>query len=134
MDICKATRKYEGWLGKQIPLIEEDLDRKHSAMTKDVFTFLRATFYRWIQLWPEVCRSCDDAPQLLGVGDLHIDRDPCRRTAAAVTARGSHPPLDGIARHWVDDRFQHGGRTGSEHGAIPHLGPRGQLGGVVSGQ
>jgi hypothetical protein len=73
MDIRKATRKYEGWLGKQIPLIQEDLDRKHSAMTKDVFSFFRATFYRWMQLWPEVCRFCDDAPQLLGVGDLHIE-------------------------------------------------------------
>ncbi len=73
MDICKATRKYEGWLGKQIPLIEVDLDRKHSAMKNDVFSFFRATFYRWMQFWPEVCRSCDDAPQLLGVGDLHIE-------------------------------------------------------------
>src|SRR5438445_13573571 len=73
MDICKATIKYEGWHGKQIPLIEADMDRKHSAMKQDVFSFLRATYYRWIQLWPEVCRSCDDAPQVLGVGDLHIE-------------------------------------------------------------
>ena len=73
MDICKVTRKYEGWLGKQIPLIEEDLDRKHSAMKNDVFSFLRATYYRWIQVWPEVCRSSDDAPHVLGVGDLHIE-------------------------------------------------------------
>src|SRR5712691_114609 len=37
---------------------------------------------------------------------------------------------------WLPPRppLTHGGRTGSEHGAIPHLGPRGQLGSVVSGQ
>ena len=73
MNICKATQKYERWLAGQIPLIEADLDRKHAAMAKDVFSFLRATFYRWMQLWPEVCRACDDAPQVLGVGDLHIE-------------------------------------------------------------
>jgi len=73
MDICKATRKYESWLARRIPLLPEDLDRKHSAMAKDVFSFLRATFYRWMQLWPEVCASYDDAPQVLGVGDLHIE-------------------------------------------------------------
>jgi hypothetical protein len=73
MNICKATEKYENWLAKQIPLIRDDLDRKHAAMTKDVFSFLRATFYRWMQLWPEACRSCDDAPQVLAVGDLHIE-------------------------------------------------------------
>ena len=73
MDIRTATKEYESWLAKQIPLIPGDLDRKHSAMAKDVFSFLRATFYRWMQLWPEVCRASDDAPQVLGVGDLHIE-------------------------------------------------------------
>ena len=73
MDICEATTEYENWLAKQIALIPEDLARKHSAMAKDLFSFLRATFYRWMHLWPEVCRSCDDAPQVLGVGDLHIE-------------------------------------------------------------
>jgi uncharacterized protein DUF2252 len=73
MDICKATQKYESWLAGQIPLIQEDLDWKHAAMAKDMFSFLRATFYRWMQLWPEVCRACDDAPTVLGAGDLHIE-------------------------------------------------------------
>jgi hypothetical protein len=73
MDIRTATKEYESWLAKQIPLIPEDLARKHSAMAKDVFSFLRATFYRWMQLWPDVCRAADDAPQVLGVGDLHIE-------------------------------------------------------------
>jgi hypothetical protein len=42
-------------------------------MAADAFSFLRATFYRWAQLWPEVCRELTDAPAVLAVGDLHVE-------------------------------------------------------------
>lgn len=42
-------------------------------MKHDALSFLRGTYYRWVQLWPEVCRDCIDAPIVLSVGDLHID-------------------------------------------------------------
>lgn len=35
--------------------------------------FLRATFYRWAQLWPELCADLTDAPEILAVGDLHVE-------------------------------------------------------------
>lgn len=73
MDITKATREYERWLGKHIRLLPGDLTRKHEAMAKDAFPFLRATFYRWMQLWPEICPEEARAPQLLAVGDLHVE-------------------------------------------------------------
>src|SRR5579864_9502392 len=73
MKIVKATRSYQAWLGKRIKLLAADLDRKHTAMAKDVFPFLRATFYRWMQLWPEVCVHEHRAPQVLAVGDLHVE-------------------------------------------------------------
>jgi hypothetical protein len=73
VNIVKATEKYERWLGKQLRLIGTDLDRKHFAMAADVFSFLRATFYRWMQLWPEVCADCVAAPGVLAVGDLHVE-------------------------------------------------------------
>ena len=45
-------------------------------MREDAFVFLRGTFYRWMQVWPDrgadLARS-DDAPRLLGVGDLHLE-------------------------------------------------------------
>jgi uncharacterized protein (DUF2252 family) len=37
------------------------------------FPFFRATFYRWLQLWPERCPDLMKAPAVLGVGDLHIE-------------------------------------------------------------
>ena len=73
MDIIKATQSYEQWLGKQIPLIDVDLHEKHIKMAEDPFQFFRATFYRWMQLWPEVCPDCVDAPKVLAVGDLHVE-------------------------------------------------------------
>jgi hypothetical protein len=73
MKIGKATSSYEAWLGKRITLLALDLERKHAAMAQDVFPFLRATFYRWMQLWPEVCPREQRAPKVLAVGDLHVE-------------------------------------------------------------
>ena len=42
-------------------------------MRESAFVFLRGTFYRWIELWPERCAALDDAPRVLGVGDLHLE-------------------------------------------------------------
>jgi len=42
-------------------------------MRESAFVFLRGTFYRWIQIWPDRCASLDDAPRVLGVGDLHLE-------------------------------------------------------------
>jgi hypothetical protein len=42
-------------------------------MAEASFPFFRATFYRWLQLWPEICSELVDAPTVLGVGDLHIE-------------------------------------------------------------
>jgi hypothetical protein len=73
MRIEKATRKYEAWLAKHATLVPEDLALKHARMAESPFEFLRATFYRWAQVWPEACPELDKAPEVLGVGDLHVE-------------------------------------------------------------
>lgn len=73
MNIVKATKKYESWLGQHTPIVAPDLRRKHQEMTKKPFPFLRATFYRWLQIWPDVCPELVRAPRVLGVGDLHVE-------------------------------------------------------------
>ena len=73
MDILQSTEKYEAWLGERIPLIRADLDRKHALMAEAPFPFLRATFYRWSQVWPQVSPETAEAPEVLGVGDLHVE-------------------------------------------------------------
>ena len=71
MKIFKATRKYEKWLRGELGVFEDDLSFKARKLTEDPSTFLRGTFYRWMQLWPEVCQKVAEAPVVLSVGDLH---------------------------------------------------------------
>ncbi len=73
MDILEATTAYERWMSRCTPLVSAHLRDKHAQMRDDLFRFLRATFYRWSQLWPEVCRDLRHAPRVLAVGDLHVD-------------------------------------------------------------
>jgi hypothetical protein len=73
MDIKQATAAYETWIAKQIPLVAADLKLKHQRMAEGAFPFLRATFYRWAQLWPAHCPELANAPQTLAVGDLHVE-------------------------------------------------------------
>jgi hypothetical protein len=73
MKIKKATQKYETWLGAHLRIVKTDLELKHREMAADAFRFLRATFYRWCQLWPEVCPEESRAPRVLAVGDLHVE-------------------------------------------------------------
>jgi hypothetical protein len=73
MNIFKATADFEHWLAGQLPIIRQDLALKHQHMAEAAFPFFRATFYRWLQLWPEVCPDLVKAPTVLGVGDLHIE-------------------------------------------------------------
>ena len=42
-------------------------------MCSDPFIFLRATFFRWAQRFPEVCPQLQELPELLAVNDLHIE-------------------------------------------------------------
>src|SRR3990170_5280698 len=71
--IIMATIDYERWLKRRIDVVEPDLHLKHEAMADSLFAFLRATFYRWVSLWQEVCPDLTEAPRVLAVGDLHVE-------------------------------------------------------------
>ena len=73
MDILRATADYEGWLGRFMPLVRADLTTKHRLMRAAPFPFMRATFYRWSQLWREHAGDAARARRVLSVGDLHVE-------------------------------------------------------------
>ena len=73
MNIHQATTDYERWLRSHTRVIESNLKSKNQKMRSDLFLFLRGTFYRWAQLWPEVCADLDHAPKVIAVGDLHVN-------------------------------------------------------------
>jgi hypothetical protein len=71
---CKdATKSYETWLHSRTRVIESDLRVKHQEMSADIFSFMRATFYRWLELWKEHSAELANAPVVLAVGDLHVE-------------------------------------------------------------
>ncbi|HTM49526.1 MAG TPA: DUF2252 family protein [Bryobacteraceae bacterium] len=72
-DIRVSTKRYEDWLGSQIRLIRKDILRKHAEMSVAPFPFMRATYYRWAEVWPRVCGAAASAPETLSVGDLHAE-------------------------------------------------------------
>lgn len=75
MKIVKATEKYEAWLADHFPLNQADLDLKHDYMDADIFTFMRATYYRWAQIWDDEggFKELKNTTKVLSVGDIHTD-------------------------------------------------------------
>ena len=73
MNVVKATMRYEQWLDRHLRLVPADLALKHKLMADSFFAFFRGTFYRWAELWPELGAPLTDAPQVVAVGDLHVD-------------------------------------------------------------
>ncbi|MBX9909277.1 MAG: DUF2252 domain-containing protein [Beijerinckiaceae bacterium] len=73
--ITASARAYERWLKAKIgpDFVDADLDEKHRKMRRDPFNFLRATYWRWAETILEICREFGDAPQVLAIGDTHLE-------------------------------------------------------------
>jgi uncharacterized protein (DUF2252 family) len=72
-NIKEATASYENWMRTCTTVLSSDLLSKHEQMKESPFPFLRGTFYRWAQQWPSICAELCNAPQVLAVGDLHVN-------------------------------------------------------------
>jgi hypothetical protein len=72
MDILTATKDFEKWVSGHIDVVKSQFFDKHKLMAESPVQLLRGTFYRWTQLFPEVCPDLGKAPAVLAVGDLHI--------------------------------------------------------------
>lgn len=70
-----ADEQYLKWLGERLTLVPEELERREKKLREATpFEFLRATFFRWAQLWSKECSDLDEGvPRVLGVGDLHAE-------------------------------------------------------------
>jgi uncharacterized protein (DUF2252 family) len=86
--IVEATRSYERWLAGRTTIVRADLARKHLFMAESPFPFLRATYYRWLQLFPEICPKSAKSPKVLAVGDLHVENFGTWRDAEGRFAWG----------------------------------------------
>jgi hypothetical protein len=89
-DIRKSTAQYEDWLRRQLgrDLVQADLERKHEKMRDSPFSFLRATYWRWAETVLDICPDAADAPQVLAVGDIHLENFGTWRDADGRLAWG----------------------------------------------
>ena len=72
MNILTATKDFEKWVSRHTHVVKTQFSDKHKQMAESPVQFLRGTFYRWTQLFPEICPDLRKAPAVLAVGDLHI--------------------------------------------------------------
>ena len=73
MSFRKDNKDYEAWLARQCDVVKKDITYKHRRMKKSPFIFLRATYFRWARKIGDWCPQLMDAPQLLSIGDLHLE-------------------------------------------------------------
>jgi hypothetical protein len=73
--ISQSVRDYEAWLRGQLgaDLVEADIVRKHAKMSTNGFVFLRATYWRWAETVLDICPGFATAPQVLAIGDTHLE-------------------------------------------------------------
>src|SRR5258708_4042659 len=103
IDIREATRGYERWLGARMRLVTADLRLKHREMSRAEFPFLRATFYRWCQLWQKLAVGERRAPAVLAVGDLHIENFGTWRDAEGRLVWGINDFDEAAILPWSQD-------------------------------
>src|ERR1700751_5738690 len=64
---------YEEWLRTQCDVVEDDLAYKHKRMKESAFVFFRASYFRWAKLAMLSFPEFEGAPNVLSVGDTHVE-------------------------------------------------------------
>ena len=90
MNPVEATAGYERWLRTQLgAVLDDDLALKHERMAESASSFLRATYYLWLsRVEQEAPPELVHAPELLAVGDLHVENFGCWRDVEGRLAWG----------------------------------------------
>ena len=66
---------YDAWLQTQIgsDFVAADLADKSALMRDSAFVFLRGSYWRWAETILDICPDLAGAPQVLAVGDIHLE-------------------------------------------------------------
>lgn len=73
--ILQSVTAYESWMRAQLggDLVEAGLEKKHKLMRGGSFPFLRGTYWRWAETILDLCPDLKGAPQILAIGDMHLE-------------------------------------------------------------
>lgn len=103
MGIVDANERYERWLAGHVPLDAQGLKRKHRRMASGAFPFLRATFFRWAQVWARELPAEASAPHVISIGDLHLENFGTWRDADGRLAWGINDFDETHPLPWTND-------------------------------
>jgi hypothetical protein len=103
LDIRAATDGYERWLGGHVRLVAADVEVKHTRMRAAIFPFMRATFYRWCELWREHAASERALARVAAVGDLHLENFGTWRDLEGRLAWGINDFDEATTLGWSQD-------------------------------
>src|SRR5258708_28135456 len=88
MSYTTTTDHYEEWLAHRLHIDPAELVQKRQVMQESEHAFRRGTFYRWARVWIKHCAEYNDAPEVLGIGDIHIENFGTWRDADGRLAWG----------------------------------------------
>lgn len=103
MDIVEAVEGYERWLAGHVRVDAGALERKHRRMVAGAFPFLRATFFRWPELWARELPGETSTRRVISVGDLHIENFGTWRDADGRLAWGINDFDEAHPLPWTSD-------------------------------
>ena len=74
-DIHASTRANEQWLRATLgaEVVEADLVARRAKLADKPFTYLRAAYWRWVELLPESWGPKRPGMAVLAVGDVHLE-------------------------------------------------------------
>lgn len=73
VNFLDATTNYQLWLAQHCAFDQPDWLDKLDKMRSNAFAFLRGTYYRWLSHWSTRSATLREAPNVLAVGDLHVE-------------------------------------------------------------
>ena len=73
--LAGSKSRFESWLHQKLgdELVAVDLAEKNKLLSDSPFVFLRGSYWRWSEMIAEVCPDIMGAPQVLAVGDIHLE-------------------------------------------------------------
>ncbi|MEA2699973.1 MAG: hypothetical protein QOI66_4244 [Myxococcales bacterium] len=86
-------------------LVARDLRTKHRLMRSSPFVFMRASFYRWCQLWPALAPDERATWSVMAVGDLHVENFGTWRDSDGRLVWGVNDPMMRVVGPWLVRRL-----------------------------
>lgn len=98
-----AIAAHEAWMRGLIPLVEEDLCKKHKRMRECPFAFLRATCFRYAETLPALVPDLLAVTRVPAVGDAHLENFGTWRDAEGRLIWGVNDLDEAVRLPWTSD-------------------------------